>query len=148
MRQYYVTLLLVLLATCGSRSALGFVEFHKQWVEMYIDADDDSEEAAEYEKLVAKGKFRCLVCHQGKKKDNRNPYGKHFEKLLTKEDKKDTEKIIAALKEVGEMPVDPEADVDDPDTETYNDRIAKKEFPGGALEDLEKDPEKEDSGDE
>ena len=147
MRQFYVTLLLLLLASLGSRSALGFVEFHKEWVKMYIDEEDDSEEMAEYKKLVAKGKFRCLVCHQGKKKSNHNAYGKHFIGVIGKEDKKDTEKIVEALEEIGEMKVDPEADPDDEEAESYNDLIAKKEFPGGELEDLEEEPEEEEEED-
>ncbi len=143
MRQFYVTLLLMCLATLGTQSALGFVEFHKEWVKMYIDQDDDSEETKDYIKLVAKGKYRCLVCHQGKKKDNHNPYGQYFVGRLVKDDKKDTDKIVEVLAEVGKLPVDPEADPDADDTITYNDVIARKEFPGGKLEDLEAEPEKD-----
>ena len=143
MRQIYVTLLLVFLATLGARSANAFVEFHKEWVKMYIDQDDESEANQDYIKLVAKGKYRCLVCHQGKKKKNHNPYGDHFVGEIGKEDKKDVDKIVELLTEVGKLPVDPEDDPEDEDTITYNDLIVKKQFPGGELEDLEEEPEEE-----
>ncbi len=143
MRRLCLTLLLICLATMATKRAFAFVEFHKEWVKMYIDMDDDSEENQEYIKLVAKGKYRCLVCHQGKKKDNHNPYGKHFVGNIGKEDKKDTEKIVEWLEKVGAMPVDPEADPEDEDTLKYNDLIERKEFPGGDLEDLEAEPEEQ-----
>lgn len=144
MRQFYVTLLLLFLATTVTQNALGFVEFHKAWVKMYIDEDDDSEEMDEYKSMVAKGKNRCLVCHQGKKKKNHNVYGKHFVGELTKEDKKDEDKINEVLERVGEMKVD----ADDDDSMTYNEVIEKKEFPGGDLEDLQEEPEEDDDEDD
>jgi hypothetical protein len=139
MRIFYTVLLLMFVASLGTRSASGFVEFHKEWVKMYIDDEDDSEANQDYIKLVAKGKHRCLVCHQGKKKDNHNPYGIHFVGELGKDDKKDTDKIVEWLTKVGEMPVDPDAE----DSLTYNDLIQRKEFPGGKLEDLEAEPKEE-----
>jgi hypothetical protein len=145
MRQFSVTLLLMFVATLAAQSSHAFVEFHKQWVAMYIDENDDSEATKEYIKLVAKGKYRCLVCHQGKKKTNHNPYGDHFVGVIGKDDKKDDEKIIKVLTEVGKLPFDPEADPDAEDTVTYNDRIAEKKFPGGELEELEAEPEEEET---
>lgn len=139
MRQSFVILLLMFVASLSSQSALGFVEFHKEWVKLHVDSTDKSEEAKEYEKLVAKGKYRCFTCHQGKKKTNHNPYGMHFVGVLTKDDKKDTDKIIATLKEVAEKKVDPS----DENSKTYGDLIKEKKFPGGELEDLEKEPETE-----
>lgn len=142
MRQFYIALLLLFLATTITQNALGFVEFHKAWVKMYIDENDDSEEMEEYKSMVAKGKNRCLVCHQGKKKENHNAYGMHFVGELTKEDKKDEEKINEVLEKVGKMPVSED------DSATYNDRIAKKQFPGGELEDLQEEPEEDEDDDE
>ncbi|MCO6043764.1 hypothetical protein NG895_07580 [Aeoliella sp. ICT_H6.2] len=139
MRRLCLTLLLMCLATLTAHRASAFVEFHKEWVNTYIDDTDESQEMKDYQKLVAKGKYRCLVCHQGKKKDNRNAYGKQFEGKISKDDKKDTAKIAKVLKEVGEMKSDP----DDEDSATYDELIADKKFPGGELEDLEKEPETE-----
>ncbi|QDU57695.1 hypothetical protein [Aeoliella mucimassa] len=139
MRQFYVTLLLVFLASVGTERAFGFMEFHKEWVKMYIDEDDESEEMAEYEKLAAKGSSKCLVCHQGKKKSNRNAYGKLFEGKLSKDDKKDPEKIAKVLEEVGKMKVDSDKE----DSLTYDEVIAKKELPGGTLEELKEEPKEE-----
>lgn len=136
MRPFYVLMMAMFLAATASQSAFGFVEFHKEWVKMYVDEDDDSEEAEEYRGLVAKGKYRCLVCHQGKKKDNHNPYGIHFVGVLGKEDKKDTEKIVQTLEEIGKMHSDP----DDEESPTYNELIADHKWPGGTLEELEEEP--------
>lgn len=137
MRRLCLILLLMGLATMATRRASAFAEFHKQWVETYVDDSDESEEAKDYERLVAKGKYRCLVCHQGKKKDNHNPYGKLFIGKIGKDDKKDADKIAKVIKEIGEM----KSDADDDDSATYDELIEKKEFPGGKLEDLEKEPE-------
>lgn len=132
-------MLLMCLATMATKQASAFVEFHKEWVKMYIDDSDESEEMKEYQKLVAKGKYRCLVCHQGKKKQNHNEYGKHFIGKIGKDDKKDTDKIVEVLKEIGKM----KSDSDDEDSATYDELIEEKKFPGGELEDLEKEPETE-----
>ena len=140
MRHSFLILLMMFVASLGTQSAFGFVEFHKEWVKLHIDATDKSPEAKAYEKLVAKGKDRCFTCHQGKKKTNHNPYGMHFVGVLTKEDKKDTDKIIATLKEVAEKKVDPS----DENSKTYADLIKEKKFPGGELEELQKEPEGED----
>ena len=145
MRSAYLSLLAGLFVVCGSQSAMGYLEFHKEWVKMYVDEEDESEENQEFVKLVTKGKTRCLVCHQGKKKKNHNPYGIHFLERLSKEDKKDEEKIVEALTEVGELPIDPEGDPDD--TITYNELIERKEFPGGEVDKLMEEPE-EDADDE
>lgn len=136
MRRFYVLMTAMFLASSATQAAFGFVEFHKEWVKMYIDEEDESEEADEYRGLVAKGKYRCLVCHQGKKKDNHNPYGMHFVGVLGKDDKKDTDKIVETLEEVGKMHSDP----DDEESPTYNELIAEKKFPGGTLEELEAEP--------
>ena len=143
MRHLSIAILFMLIASLGSQNAYGFLEFHKEWVKMYIDETDKSEENQDYIKLVAKGKYRCLVCHQGKKKTNHNAYGTYFVGAIGKDDKKDTAKIIDTLTKVGKLPVDPDADPEVEGTLTYNDVIARKEFPGGPLEDLEQEPEDE-----
>lgn len=142
MHRFFMSLLVALFVISGSQSALGYMQFYKEWVNMYVDEEDESEENKEYIELVVKDKKnRCLICHQGKKKSNHNEYGKHFIGKLTKDDKKDVEKIEEVLTEVGKMPVDPEADPEAEDTLTYNDLIERKELPGGDLEALQEEPE-------
>ncbi|MCO6045196.1 hypothetical protein NG895_14890 [Aeoliella sp. ICT_H6.2] len=144
MRRLDSTLLAVLLVVLGAQSSMAHVQFQKQWVEMYIDKDDKSPENKAYIKLVAKGKDRCLVCHQGKKRHNYNPYGQHFVGNLTEDDKKDNEKIAEWLTKVGKMHSDP----DDESSPTYNERIADRKFPGGEVEELRKPVEGDDDADD
>ena len=63
----------------------------------YLEDNSDEEYVAFVKKDV-----KCFLCHQGKKKKkNRNSYGLALSELLDhKKDKKDVEKITAALKEV------------------------------------------------
>ncbi len=122
-------------------SALAFKQFYDQWVERYVDESDESDENKEFIQVVTGKKTKCLVCHRGKKKKNRNAYGRHFAELLTKEDKKDTEKIVEALRQVGALPSDPEADEET--VVTFDELIAKRQLPGGDLEDLQQEPEAE-----
>ncbi len=56
--------------------------------------------------------------------------------LDRKKDLKDKEKIAAAIKQVGEMHVDPNDDT----SETFTARIAAGKFPAGELEELKKEP--------
>ncbi len=46
------------------------------------------------------GKTNCNICHVGTDKKQRNDYGKAVDKLLTREDIKDLEKIQKALEKV------------------------------------------------
>lgn len=147
MRKLVLPVMAAAVAVGGWQTAFGFLEFQKVWIDLYVDKTDKSEENQEYVKLVSRGTTRCLVCHQGRKRTNHNPYGQHFiHGVLTEDDKKDKEKIVRILTEVGKLPADP----NDEATVTYNDLIAAKKLPGGTLEDLKKDPpgEEGDEGDE
>jgi hypothetical protein len=106
------------------------IEFKKD----YTDSLKDKKFAEEMNKADVK----CLVCHQGKQKKNRNDFGKVVAKFLTKKDAKDKEKIAAGLKKALAMHVDPK----DEKSETYMDRLLASKWPGGKLEDLKKDPPK------
>jgi hypothetical protein len=106
------------------------IEFKKD----YIDSLKDKKFAEEMNKADVK----CLVCHQGKQKKNRNDFGKVVSKFLTKKDAKDKDKIAAGLKKSLAMHVDPKNDK----SETYMDRLMASKWPGGKLEDLKKDPPK------
>lgn len=144
MRRLDSTFLAVLLVMLGAQSVEAHVQFQKQWVEMYIDKDDKSPENKAYIKLVAKGKDRCLVCHQGKKRHNYNPYGQQFVGNLTEDDKKDDDKIKEWLTKVGKM----HSNADDDSSPTYNELIADRKFPGGDVEELRKPVEGDDDDDD
>ncbi len=114
--------------------AMATTEFGKVFLQEYIKGHSDKK----FAKFV-KRKVRCYVCHQGKKNKHENIYGQHLAKLLDHEtDKKEVEKIVAALKEVGQLPFDPKAEK----IETFAERIANSKMPGGDdLDELKKEPE-------
>lgn len=120
------------------RPAVAVPQFQKVFFAEYID-DHGNPEYAE----MVKTEVKCFLCHQGKKKKtNRNAYGKQLSELLDKKkDKKDVDKISAALKKVGDMPSNPK----DPNSKTYAERIAAGKLPAADnLEDLKVEPEGDD----
>ena len=136
MQQRFLALLVVLASSCLDESfALAVVQYHKEFVKVYVDPDATVE--TELSKLVKDRKIRCLICHQGKKKKNCNKYGEHFRELLDrKKDAKNSEKIVAALRKVEQRRIDP----DDKERRTYGELLAAGKLPGGKLEDLQKEP--------
>jgi hypothetical protein len=108
--------------------------FQLDFKKEYVDNLKDKKFAEE----ISKADVKCLVCHQGKNRKNRNAFGAEVAKLLTKKDIKDHEKIAAGLKKALAMHVDPK----NPKSETFLDRLQAGKWPGGSLEDLKKDPKK------
>lgn len=135
MRRLGLMLLVGVFAISGfARPASAILQFHKEFVNLYVEEDSDTDLA----KLAKNKKLRCLICHQGKKKKNHNPYGVHLKKLLDKkEDKKNVEKIVASLEKVAAMPSDP----DDENSPTFGELIKEGKIPGGTLEELQQEPE-------
>jgi len=133
MRTICTFLVACILLTATARPAAAVLQFYKVWETEYLTNHPDQEFAA----LVKKPANRCFVCHQGKKRKHHNAYGEHLEELLDrKKDLKDKEKILAAIKQVGDLHVDP----NDDSSETFNQRIAESKFPGGELDELKKEP--------
>jgi cytochrome c2 len=119
--------------SAAAQPAAAVLQFYKVWETEYLTNHPDQEYAA----LVKKPANRCLVCHQGKSRKRHNVYGEHLEELLDrKKDLKDKEKILAAIKQVGEMHFDANNDT----SETFAARIAAGKFPAGELEELKKEP--------
>ena len=123
-------LMMVALASTASALPAFQLEFKKE----YVDSLTDKKFAEE----ISKADVKCLVCHQGKNRKNRNAFGAEVAKLLTKKDIKDHDKIAAGLKKALAMHVDPKNEK----SETYMDRLQAGKWPGGQLEDLKKDPKK------
>lgn len=74
-------------------------QFMKQFQVVYIAEDSTDAQVIEFAKLVETAK--CNICHKGKSKKDRNPYGDELSQLLDKkEDAKNNEKIQEALKSV------------------------------------------------
>jgi hypothetical protein len=135
MRTVCLFLAACILLSAAARPAAALLAFYKVWEEEYLTNHPDKD----YVALVKKNPNRCFVCHQGKNRKHRNEYGSHLDELLDKKDAKDKEKILAAIKQVGDMHFDPNDDQSD----TFNARIAASKFPGGELDDLKKEPPKE-----
>jgi hypothetical protein len=133
MRALRLLLAIPMLAVFAS-SAGAFPQFYAQFKKDYVDNLKDKKFAEE----LGKGDVKCLVCHQGKQKKNRNDFGKVVGKLLTKKDTKDAAKIAAGLKKA----LDTHVDLKNAKSETYLERLNKGEWPGGKLDDLKKDPKK------
>ncbi|MEM9185424.1 MAG: hypothetical protein AAGB00_02890 [Planctomycetota bacterium] len=112
---------------CGPASA--FPQFKKPYAELYAP-----DKGSDYGALVKKA--NCYLCHQGKKKSNKNAYGNKLDPLLGKEDKKNVEKIMDALKQVAEMP---SVDGDD-SSPTFGALIAEGKLPGGTIEECKEEP--------
>ena len=133
----YLLVVPVLLAFVSPAAAI--MPFYNEFKKEYLDKLKDQK----FAEAVNKGPDKCLICHQGKaSKKNHNAFGKEFitQKLLTKKDGKEIEKMDKAFKKVLAMRVDPK----NPKSETYLQRLEKGEWPGGKLEDLKKEPKKKD----
>ncbi|MBL9165409.1 MAG: hypothetical protein JNL18_21960 [Planctomycetaceae bacterium] len=137
MRTFALTMFCaVALSGFTANSASAIAPFQAVFIKEYIN-DHPNEEFAK----MVKTKAKCHICHQGKKiGPHHNAYGKHLVELLdAKTDKKDVEKIKAALATVAEMHSDPEDDK----SPTYGELIAKGELPGGDLEKAKEEPKEE-----
>ena len=137
MRSRYLLIAASLVLACATaRPAMAIKPFYDVFKKDYLDDNPNKKFVEE----VENGTNKCLVCHQGKSKKNRNPFGKELAKLLDKKkDAKNTEKISESIKKVLAMHVDPKDDK----SETFGDRLKAGKFPGGDLEDLKKEPPKE-----
>ncbi len=124
------SLLALMIALGVVAPAAAFPEFQKQFIAKYADGTDEA-----YTELVKK-EAKCWVCHQGKKKEPRNPYGEALEEFLGKKDKKNVEKIVTALEEVAKKSSNPE----DPAAPTFGELIEEGKLPGGELDALKAEP--------
>lgn len=126
----------MLLVVTNAEPARATVQFQKVFIDECLDDHPDDD----YVKFMRR-KARCLICHQGKGGHHDNAYGEHLAKLLDHEkDKKETEKIAQAIAAVNKLPYNP----DEPDGETYADRIAASKLPAADdLEVLKKEPSAE-----
>lgn len=116
-----------LLAVLSVNSANAMPQFFAAFRAKYLKTDDQSETGKALKDQV--DKVKCNVCHgkNGQGKDDkkvRNAYGEALDKLLSKEDIKNKDKIQEALDKVAEEKVD-EAE----DAPTFGDRLAGGKLP-------------------
>jgi hypothetical protein len=134
MRKPGIAVVAVLAVAGLARPAAAMLQFYKVFEEVYLKEHENEE----FVKVAKSAKMRCLICHQGKKRTNHNPYGIHLVPLLDKKtDIRDIEKIKKALAEVAAMHSDPE----DESSPTYDELIRAGTFPGGTLEEASLEPE-------
>jgi len=121
----YFLLLSFCLVIFGAPSALAIPPFQKVFVKQYTDKEKEPNFAAKVKEA------KCFVCHDPKfpkKKKKRNRYGKELSKLLDKKkDKKNTAKVIEAMKTVAALHIDPKDD----SSPTYGELIQEGKLPGG-----------------
>jgi len=118
-------------------SAWAIKAFSDQFRAKYVKEKPASDREKEFAEAVTKA--NCLVCHEGKSKKDRNPYGKQLAELLDrKTDRDNVEKIQKALDKVAKMKFDPKKK----DSPTFGELIAAGKLPGAPPD--EKKEEKKD----
>ncbi len=76
MKRIVVSLAVLAFVLCNAGPAFAIKEFSDQWTKTYVETStNDGFKAAVKE-------AKCNVCHQGKDKKTRNPYGVEVGKLL------------------------------------------------------------------
>jgi len=135
MRKFSLTVLtataaFMLLANLGPRTASSRPQYAKEFAEHYrAKADSDKAEEKALGEAVAKAK--CLVCHEGEKRSNRNAYGKELANIIKKDappgfkGETDVKKIDEAFDKVAEMHIDPK----DPKSPTFGELIKHGKLP-------------------
>jgi hypothetical protein len=119
----FVAVALLWLAT---PSANAIKPFSDEFKAKYVKEKPENDKEKAFAEAVTK--VKCLVCHEGKSKKNRNVYGKQLSELLDKKtDKENVEKIKKALDRVAKTKVDAKKK----DSPTFGDLIAEGKLPGG-----------------
>lgn len=85
----------------SGRPASAYTEFRKEFIAKYVKKD--SSDAKDKAFAEACDKAKCNICHEGKTKKSRNPYGQALDKLLSEDDKEDAAKIKQSLEKVAAM---------------------------------------------
>jgi hypothetical protein len=131
MKKYFLFVLCALIAasmifSVGTPSAHAIKNFSDQFKEKYVKEDSDDPKEKAFAEAVAAAK--CLVCHEGKSKKDRNVYGTALSVLLDrKEDKDNVEKIKKSLDTVAKMKSNPKDDK----SLTFAEVIASGKLPAG-----------------
>lgn len=112
------------IAVCWTVPARAIKPFKDGFEAKYVKPD--SKAPADAALAAAVKQAKCTICHMGKSKKQRNPYGAQLAKLLNRErDKDDKAKIEQALEKVAAMKSDPS----DPKAPTFGERISQGKLP-------------------
>ena len=129
--KYWFSVAIPLLAVSGligltASPALAVKEFKDAFQAKYVKPDSTA--ANDVALTAAFRKASCAVCHAGgEDKKIRNDYGKQLAKLVSKQDKKNTAKIRAALDAVAKLKSKPT----DSGSPTFGEKIASGKLPAG-----------------
>jgi cytochrome c2 len=106
-------------------SALAIKPFKDAFEAKYVKSDSKDPAAAAF--AAACKQAKCTICHVGRNKKQRNPYGQQLAKLLNKEtDKDNKEKISQALEQVAAIKINP----NDANSPTFGALIQQGKLPG------------------
>lgn len=121
-----VATILALVFGVAVQPAHAIKPFSDEFTGKYVKPDSQEKKDQDFAKLITETK--CNVCHLGKSKKDRNPYGVELSKLLDrKTDKDNKDKIQSALAKVEKLPVDPK----DKKSPTFGELIKEGKLPGG-----------------
>jgi hypothetical protein len=120
----FFSLSVVALIAMTASPASALKEFRDAFKSKYVKPD--SKEANDVALAAAVDQTSCGICHaDAKNKKLRNVYGKQLEKLISKKDKKNKDKIFKAMDKVAEM----KSKATDPKSPTFGDKIASGKLP-------------------
>ena len=123
----------VVVSLCPLRAAVAHTSFQREFLKVYTKGEGVDKDFCQLAR-----KAKCYLCHQGKEdRKNYNSYGLALTAYLTEDDKKDKEKIGAALRTVADESSDPSKS----DAPTFGQLITEGKLPGGPLEESKKEPE-------
>lgn len=115
---------LALLVGPAAQPAKAIKQFRDVFVAKYVKTDSSDVKDKAFATAVETAK--CNLCHAGKSKKDRNPYGVALDELLDrKTDKDDKDKIAVALDKAAEM----KSDANDPGSPTFGQLISDGKLP-------------------
>lgn len=103
--------------------AMALKPFKDEFEAKYVKPDSKNPNDVALAKAVQEAK--CLICHEGKSKKNRNAFGAQLDKLLSEDDVENKKKIQEALEKVAAMKCDPQ----NPKSPTFGERIKQGKLP-------------------
>ncbi|MEZ6071240.1 MAG: hypothetical protein R3C10_13440 [Pirellulales bacterium] len=102
------------------------IQFKREFDRRYVDIEQNSPEQRAF--AAAARRAKCFIGHVDEDKKQHNAYGNALAELLDKDaDKKDREKIRAALEAVDQMSTDPRVD----NAPTFGELIRAGQLPSG-----------------
>jgi hypothetical protein len=119
-----LSLAVVAMISMSASPAFAVKEFKDAFKSKYVKPDSTA--ANDVALAAAVDQTSCGICHaDANNKKKRNAYGKQLEKLISKKDKKDKDKIFKAMDKVAAMKVKPA----DPKSPTFGDKISGGKLP-------------------